>query len=368
MISHFRIGNTPEYMPVKISEGERYKHIFIAGMPGVGKTAMLSNMWMQDCLIPTAKVLIDPSGFFAQDAYSMSGGIYCSIDNPVGINPMMDDYHPDDIADNLIEAINQVTKLSTENVSLTVRMRSILREHIVWCIENNRRRLDSLVDRLKNGQGHAETRQSLIDRINMFIQDSRMNTILCEAPPINWEDIIENKRTFILDCHGMSEDKMIFLGTLITHGIKSYLRYSRKTEFKPLALYVDECHLFINPNYFTILKEGRKYHVSAILATQDFINMPRDLSGTILSNVGTLLSFRVGFNEASLLSREFPSLQTKDLQSLPKFHCAFRTVGGEGIAKTLPPPFIVKKKVLSPPIPKGNDIGFKWFTLEESCQ
>ena len=343
MIAHLKIGNSK--VPVKVMENERYEHIFIAGKPGVGKTALLSNMWRQDCLFPTAKVLIDPSGFFAQDAYAMSGGIYCSIDNPVGINPMMDDYHPDDIADNLIECINQVVELSTDNVQLTVRMRSVLREAIIWCIENNRRRLDSVVDYLKNrGNGHAETRQSLIDRINMFIQDKRMHAILCEAPPINWEDIIENKRTFILDCHGMSEDKMIFLGTLVTHGIKSYLRYSRKTEFKPLALYVDECHLFINPNYFTLLKEGRKYHVSAILATQDFANMPKQLTATILSNVGTLLSFRVGFMEASLLSREFPSLQTADLQQLPKFHCAFRLFKGEGICRTLAPPFIKKKK------------------------
>ncbi len=346
MLIDLRVGNTPEYSPVKITEGERYKHIFIAGMPGVGKTALLSNFWRQDCLLPTAKVLIDPSGFFAQEALSMAKkAIYCSIDSPVGINPMLDDYHPDDIADCLIEAINQVIELSTENVKLTVRMRFILREAIVWCVENNRRRLDSVVDYLSNrGAGHAETRQGLIDRINMFIQDKRMNEILCEAPAISWSDIIENKKTFILDCHGMSEDKMVFLGTLITHGIKSYLRYSKKDEYPPLALYVDECHLFINPNYFTILKEGRKYHVSAILATQDFANMPKQLTATILSNVGTLLSFRVGFMEASLLSREFPSLQTKDLQNLPKFHCAFRTFKSEGTCKTLAPPFIKKAK------------------------
>lgn len=87
MISSLRIGNTAEYAPVKISEGERYKHIFIAGMPGVGKTALLSNFWKQDCLIPTAKVLIDPSGFFAQEAYAMTGkkAIYCSLENPRGL-------------------------------------------------------------------------------------------------------------------------------------------------------------------------------------------------------------------------------------------------------------------------------------------
>jgi len=367
MISNLKIGNSPNYTPIKISEGERYKHIFIAGMPGAGKTALLSNFWKQDCILKTAKVLIDPSGFFAQDAYSMSGGMYCSIDNPVGINPMMEDYAPDDIADNIIEAINQVVELSTENVSLTVRMRSILRDAIVWCVNNGRRRLDSVADYLKNqAQGHGETRQGLIDRINLFIQDKRMNAILCEAPPINWEDIIENKRTFILDCHGMSEDKMIFLGTLVTHGIKSYLRYSRKTEHKPLALYVDECHLFINPNYFTILKEGRKYKVSAIMATQDFANIPKQLTATILSNVGTLIAFKVGNAEASALSKEFIFVNATDLQCVPKYHCLFRTPSIFGIAKTQVSPFIIKKTPQVAEL-KREKLELKWFTLEESC-
>lgn len=224
-------------------------------------------------------------------------------------------------------------------------MLSVLREETVWCLQNGRKRLDSLVDALKNhSRAHAETRQSLVDRLNMFIQDKRLFQILCEAPPIDWEDIIENKKTFILDCHGMSEPKMMFVGTLVTHGIKSYLRYSKKTDFKPLVLYIDEAQLFINPNYSTILREGRKYRVSAIIGTQSFAAMPKNLTDTVLATVGTLISFKTGFMDASLLSREFPSLQTKDLQSLPKFHCAFRTVYGEGIAKTAMPPFVKKAK------------------------
>jgi hypothetical protein len=161
---------------------------------------------------------------------------------------------------------------------------------------------------------------------------------------------------------------MIFLGTIVTHAIKSYLRYSKKTEFKPLVMYIDEAHLFINPNFFTILKEGRKYKVSAVLATQDFANVPEKLTKTILSNVGTLIAFRTGFMEASLLSREFPTLQTKDLQNLPKFHCAFRTPKEEGICKTLPPPYI-PKRVQPAAVQgfKGNEMKDEWFDVHESC-
>ncbi len=366
MISNLRIG-TNEGMPVKISEGDRYKHIAVFGKPGAGKTALLSNFWKQDSLFKTAKILIDPSGSFAKEAYAMSGGYYCSIDNPIGINPLEDPYAPDDIADNFIEVLNQVVSMSTENVPLTVRMRSALREAIVWCVEHNQRRLDAVVDYLKTRcKQHAETRTSIIDRLNLFIQDKRLRRILCEENPISWEQIIEGRKTFILDCHNISEDKMIFLGTLVTHGIKSYLRFSRKKDYKPLALYVDECHNFINPNYFTILKEGRKYKVSAILATQDFASMPEKLTRVILSNVGTLISFGVGNREAGQISKEFLDKGASEIQFPEKFHCSYRTPKDEGTAKTYPPPFVRVKK-----IKKNFEVkeqGLKWFTIEGSCR
>jgi hypothetical protein len=226
-----------------------------------------------------------------------------------------------------------------------------------------------VVDYLENNmQGHGETRQGIIDRLNLFIQDTRMNRILCEANPISWKDIIDNHRTLILDCRGMSEDKMIFIGTIVTHGLKSYLRYGKADEFKPVALYVDECHLFLNENYFTILKEGRKYKVAAILATQDFASVPPKLTDTILSNVANLISFRVGFKEANLLSREFPTFQTKDVQNLQKFHCAFRTLKEEGIAKTLPPPFVKIKSIRRAEAEPDIDFRPVWFELVDTNQ
>ena len=41
-----------------------------------------------------SKIVIDPSGFFAQDCYSISKGktLYCSLQNPVSLNPMTSGY------------------------------------------------------------------------------------------------------------------------------------------------------------------------------------------------------------------------------------------------------------------------------------
>lgn len=364
MLSSLKIGSS-NGIPVKISDSDRFLTIAVLGQPGKGKTSFMSNCWMTDSLFKTGKVLIDPSGFFAQEAYSMSGGYYCSLETPIGLNPMLDGLTPNDTADNLIEVINQVVKQSTENVPLTVRMRAILTEAVVWCCEHGQYSLDAVVDYLKSRcQGHPETRQGIVDRLNMFIQDPRLRKILCEADPISWKDIADNGKTFILDCHGMSQDKMLFIGNIVTHGIKSYFRCSRGP-FNPLALYIDECHNFINPDYFTILKEGRKYKIATILATQDFTSMPNDLVGVMLSNIGTLISFRVGFKEANMLSREFPSIQTSQFQFLEKYHCAYRTPKSEGICKTMPPPFVRPKEPGQ--AVTYEDVKWDWFDIEGPC-
>jgi hypothetical protein len=133
MIVPLRIGRDKDYKPVMVKPEHRFLHEIIIGATGTGKSNTLKNHIFQDSLIPVAKILIDPSGSFAEEAYAMSkNALYCSLDNPIGINPLALPYHPDDIADIVIEAINQVITVLTQNVLLTVRMRSVLREAIVW--------------------------------------------------------------------------------------------------------------------------------------------------------------------------------------------------------------------------------------------
>jgi type IV secretory pathway VirB4 component len=369
VIAPLRIGRTEDFTPVYIKANDRNRHVFVDGSTGGGKTNILKSFWYQDCLLPVGKILIDPSNSFAREAYSMSkNAVYSSLTSPIGINPLMLPYDANDICDILIESINQVIELLTENVLLTVRMRSILRDAIVFCVRNNRKRLDLVVDYLNSMKVNHETRQSLIDRINLFIQDERMHQMLCELPPIDWNDVITNKRTFIMDCHGMNEDKMIFIGTLITQQIKTYFRYTKKDKHQPLVLYIDECHNFVNQNTFSVLREGRKYNISAILATTDFSGLNDKLVHTILSNVGTLITFRCGYREAVQLYREFRQLKLEDIQFAEKHYCAYRTPDAEGIAKTNLAPYVKKKEIVNNCKPMKTKLTFKWFELKPCRQ
>jgi len=173
--------------------------------------------------------------------------------------------------------------------------------------------------------------------------------------------LIQKGQTFILDCHGMSREKMVFIGSLITHQIEAYFRHERPKTYKPLRVYIDEAHNFITENILELLKEGRKYKFSFVMATVDFSGIHRDIVHS-LCNVGTLVVFKSGYREAQLLSREL-NAYAEDLQFLPNYWFGYITPRDRGYAKALSPPFIKK---LAPP--KGKVEPQRkwkgWFLLE----
>ena len=366
VVGRLKLGNDQDtYMPVYVKDNDRYLSVLVVGRPGTGKSVSLENWWFMDSFYPCAKIAIDPSGFLAKNLYALSRGhaLYCSINHPISLNPLLEPYSPIQIADNLIEVVNQVVTLTTPNDKFTVKMRELLTDTTLWCLKNNRKSIDAIRDVLKAQKGNAETRDGIIARLEMLLQDEQFRRIVCGTTTINWTKFIEKAGTLILDCFGMSRDKMIFTGCIITHAIKSHFRYTEVANPKPLLLYIDEAHNFINHNHLDIFKEGRKHKISAILCTQDFANVDQQLVKTMLSNIGTLVSFTCGSREASLLSREFLNLETRDIQSLEKYHFAYKTPEEEGIAKSMRPLFIKQIPIPIKAYEPRKHFSLAWFPL-----
>jgi hypothetical protein len=381
-LSRLKIGLQLDCLPAYVSD--RYTGIMMLGKSGTGKSAIITNWWATDCYYPYSKILIEPAGFLARDCYSISKGkaFYCSLETPVSINPMQTPYDPNQISDNVAEALNQVIVLTTPNTTFTVKMRSILDYAVKRCLGNNRKSLLHVRDYIQNMKGDGETRDGIIHRLNFLLNDERMQPILCGNNSIEWGKLIQDGQSFILDAFGMSREKMIFAGNIISQGIKNYFRYERPKEYRPLAMYVDECHNFINFNFMDILKEGRKFKLGVVMATQDLAVIDEKLA-RVMCNVGSIVSYRVGSREAQIISNELGKVKedlvenvwkgeklvskvitfdTKtELQNLPKYHVAYMTPKEKGIAKTPRPPLFRKMEVKRVE-PKIKSKG--WFTLE----
>ena len=365
MMPRLKIGNDRDtHLPVYTKDEDRFKHAFLCGKTGTGKSQFLLNTWQSDSYTKVAKVLIDPSGFLCKDAYSvMKGKVhYCSLDHPIGLNPMIAPYKPHQIADLIAETVNQMVTLTTPNEKFSVKMLEILNAEVVRCLERGRTTLEDVKANIEAQKGSPETRDGITARLNLLLQDEDFKQIVCGERSFEINRLIENQESFILDCSGMGFAKKVFVGTLVTNLVKSYFLYSRPKEYKPLILTIDECHNFVSQNFSLVLKEGRKYRISAVLATTDFSSMPSPLIHAILSNVGTLVALRCGYIEASMISHEFQALSAGDIQGLEKYHAVYKTPDGEGVVKLPRPPF-VKQIEVRPRESKKRAFGIAWFDL-----
>ena len=73
---------------------------------------------------------------------------------------------------------------------------------------------------------------------------------------------------------------------------------------RPFTLYADEFQNFATESFATILSEARKYRLSLVLAHQFLDQLPPTLRQAVLGNVGTLLSFRIGAEDAPFIADE----------------------------------------------------------------
>jgi hypothetical protein len=337
---------------MRLAEGvewiDYFTHLLILGMSGTGKSIMLANLWKQ--ILRAKRILIDPASSLAQACYSMSKGkvLYCSLETPISINPMAAPYPPPTIVGTLSETLNQLIKLTTQNKDLTSNMHNILDRAIRECLEADEKNLLYVRDRLESYPASA-ARDGILSRLNYILSDERMVPILCGGP-INWGDL---PKSFILDSSGMSPAGGIFVGNIITQGIKNYFRYEKV--FRPLAIIIDECQLYLNENFGPILTEGRKYKVCGIFATQLLDLLPPHFGGLLLS-AGTIASLRVRAMTARILGREM-GIDPTELQRLEDYWLYYMKGNDIGKAKALYPPIYRKMSVRPKPKSRG------WFKL-----
>ncbi|MCG2691248.1 type IV secretory system conjugative DNA transfer family protein [Microgenomates group bacterium] len=96
---------------------------------------------------------------------------------------------------------------------------------------------------------------------------------------------------------------------------------------KPFYLYVDEFQNFATPDFAQILSEARKFGLALTVANQFIGQMEEEVKNAIFGNVGTLVSFRVGVNDANYLQHEYqPVFSETDLINVERFNAYIKTI------------------------------------------
>lgn len=94
-----------------------------------------------------------------------------------------------------------------------------------------------------------------------------------------------------------------------------------ETQRRDFFVYIDEFQSFTTLALANMLSELRKYRVGFTVAHQYLHQLEPDVRHAVLGNAGTIISFRVGAEDAPYLAREFqPRFEEIDLLQLPNRH------------------------------------------------
>jgi hypothetical protein len=144
----------------------------------------------------------------------------------------------------------------------------------------------------------------------------------------------------------VGEDKASLLGSLLV--TKLFLAALRRTdqpeeERRDFYLFIDECQNLATTILAPILSEARKYRLNLVISHQYLGQLDPEIKQAMLGNVGTLVSFRLGAEDAFELAREFaPEVTAQDLENTDK-HQVYLKLAVDGLtsrpfsARTLPP-------------------------------
>ncbi len=220
-----------------------------------------------------------------------------------------------------------------------------------------------------HNDGHLNNCVSLILRINNLVNNPGFNKVFgFDKPKSDHSELINGINGFIdseLNLLRISFEDVSFdfqAREILANAVGKYLlglARNQKFKKKPLVLFIDEAHQYLNKKvkdeYFestdlssfdSIAKECRKYGLFLCLATQ----MPRDIPNGTLSQIGTFIAHRlINYQDKEAIANACSSANRDTLAFLPVLG------SGEAILMGVDFPMPVMLKIESPKIEPNSE-------------
>jgi len=387
-VTNFR--NTQKKFGIKLDD--RRRHIYIVGKTGMGKTALLINMAVQDILAGRGIGFIDPHGEAAEmlldyiPSKRVNDVVYfnpADVEYPIGFNVMeninFEQRHL--VAAGLLGVFKKIWP-----DVWSARMEYILNNTILALLEYphsttlgvnrmlaepqfRKKVVEKITDPIVKAfwvnefarytqRYEVEATAAIQNKVGQFISNPLIRNIIGQVKSkIDMREIMDNQKILIanLSKGKIGEENSRLLGALLI--TKIYLAAMSRVDIpeeqrKDFFLYVDEFQNFATESFVGILSEARKYRLSLTLAHQ-YIGQLEEMTAmgkstkvrdAVFGNVGTMIVFRVGAEDAEFLEKEFlPDFTAKDLVNLAKYNICIKLMI-DGIAshpfsaQTLPLP------------------------------
>ena len=349
---------------------DRGRHLYILGQTGVGKSGMLELLTISDIHSPYGFAVIDPHGDYALSilrripAARAKDVVYfnpADMDYPIAFNPM--EVSDPKLRTHTVSELIGVLKRMFE--SWGPRLEYILRYSLLALLEypeatmlditriltdkNFRKEvMASVTDPVVrnfwnvefatwNDRFAAEAVAPVLNKVGAFTANPIVRNIIGQPKSsFNIRQIMDERKILIVNLSRgqVGEDNAALLGALLVTKIQlaSMSRADMPVEDRiPFYLYVDEFQHFATDSFATILSEARKYALNLTVANQYIAQMSQEVKDAVFGNVGSMIAFRMGADDARGMLRYFePKFEEYDLVHMHNRHFVINmTINGE---------------------------------------
>jgi len=370
-----------------IKRSDRRRHMYIIGKSGVGKSKFLELLIRQDIAYGHGCCLIDPHGdvieeildFIPEERLNDVVIVDPSdADHPVSFNPLanIDPGFKHQLSQGLIEVLekqfgaNWTPRLEhvfrftclalLDYPHATMRgMISMLtdrnyRQHVVEYIEDDMvRRFWAIEFADWSEKFDTDAIIPLVNKLGQFLSDPMLRNIFGQKEnKIDLADLMNKQKILLINLSKgrLGEENASFFGSMFITKIKqagmarASIPEKQRLDF---YLYIDEFHNLVTETFENLLSEARKFGICLTMAHQYMSQLLPGVQGAILGNVGSIIVFRVGGEDAVKLKPEMdPIFDVQDMTKLgmQEFYIKM-TIDGETYnpfsaqtLKILPPP------------------------------
>jgi hypothetical protein len=342
-----------------IKREDRRKPVYILGKTGMGKSTLLANIVISDIRAGEGVAVVDPHGQLVEEVleyipdYRINEVIYVNAtdtERPVPLNPLE---HVDPAYHGLVASGMIATLKKIWQDSWGPRLEHILRYTVLTLLAYPETTLLDITRLLTDDAWRKrivatlrdpylrnfwyqefgayakafrnEAVAPILNKVGQFVASPLMRGIV--GQPENTFDIRkamdEGKILLINVAKGrIGEDSSSLLSALMV--TKIWLTaLSRQNIPEPqrrdFFLTVDEAHA--SASFAEMLAEARKYRLNLTLVHQYLDQLDPAIRTAVLGNIGTLITFRTGAEDAVYLAREFyPVFAEADFVNLPQYH------------------------------------------------
>lgn len=351
--------------PIEYAEKDRLRHMYMIGKTGVGKSTVFQNMCLQDIKNGRGVCFIDPHGDSIdwllehipkdrlQDVVLFDAS---DTEYPFALNLLeaQDEFEKDFLVNECIQIFYKLFDPKKtgligpqfehwlRNAALTVMagpgggsILEIPRLFVDQEFEKQKRAhlTDPLVidfwtkQMAKTSSFHrSEMLNYFMSKFGPFINNSLMRNIMGQrVNSFTFDTMIENGKIVLanLSKGKIGEMNAHMLGLILISRLEVAVlkRANHKSAYRtPFYLYVDEFQNFATDTFASLLSESRKYGLGIHLTNQYLAQLPDQMRDSVFGNVGTLVAFEIGAEDAKIFSREFAPVTEFDFINLPRFN------------------------------------------------